>query len=126
MIDRRALANDHPVSVIHLLSQYLNSALQSLALERFRYDQSDMIRFKRFRYKVISPFLHCFDGSFDRAVCGNHDNRNIMFPAPNFSKHIDAIHVGHLDVKKNQLRILPLQKLQSYFGCLGRQYTIPQ
>ena len=112
--------------VIDLLAQYFNSALQSLALERFRYDQSHMIRFERFRYKVISPFFHCFDGSFDRAVRGNHNNSNIVFPAPNFSKHINAIHVGHLDVEKNQLRILPFQKLQTCFSRFSSQYTIAQ
>jgi hypothetical protein len=49
-----------------------------------------------------------------------------MFTAPDFSKHINAIHVGHLDVEKNQLRILPFQKLQTDFRRFGSEYTIPQ
>ena len=114
VIDRYAPTHDHPVSLIYLLNQQFHlNAPTYFMLERLRYDQGDMIRFKRFRYKVISAFFHCFDGSFDGAVCGDHDNRNIMFAAPNFAEHINAVHVGHFDVKKNQLRILPFQKLQS-------------
>src|SRR5215471_8635506 len=85
-----------------------------------------MVWFERFRYEVIGPFFHRFDGSFNGAVSSNHNNRDIVFPASNFAEHINAVHIGHLDIKENQLWILPFQKLQPHFRRLGRKNPIPQ
>ena len=83
-------------------------------------------RMRRFSSSWSSGFwmcakLHCLDGGFHGAVPGHHDEFDLRVFTLDGAEELDAVHVGHLKVRENEIYVAILRQHRQRLarGCDG-------
>ena len=84
---------------------------QRLFLKRLTNDQLEFLDVERFLNKIVSSELERLAGCFDRRKRCHQNDANVRQSLANRTQHFDTVHVGHLDVRDDNVRRFGLEQI---------------
>jgi hypothetical protein len=80
---------------------------------------SYLFRNKWLLNKINSPKPHCFHRQFNCPVSRYNDNPYVRPDLPHLAEHFHPIHSGHMEIQKNEAKLLLFEFCQSFLSVLG-------
>ena len=89
-------------------------------LERVADFDLQLVDVERLAEVVVGAQPHRLDGGVGRRERGNHDAEHVLIDALGGAQHVDAAHVGHLDVGDQQVEAAALELVDRHAGRFRR------
>ena len=98
--------------------------LQPARLEMLPDLQPQLVHAERLREVVDGPEPHRLDRGLGRGEGGHHEGDDVAIQLLGDLQHLDAAHVGHPDVREQQIDALALQHLDRRAAVLGHEHVV--
>ena len=97
---------------------------QLALLERVADLDLQLVDVERLAEVVVGAQPHGFDGGVGRRERRDHDAEHVLIDPLGGAKHLDAAHVGHLDVGDQQIEAAALELLDRRAAVLGQRHVV--
>ena len=94
-------------------------------LESVAHLHLQLVDVERLAQVIVRPKAHRLDRGIRRRERCNHDAKDVGVEALRASKHVDASHVGHLDVGDEQIEPAALEAIDRRAPVFGQRHVIP-